>query len=329
MWAGRRIVLVGLGVGAIVAAGYAAAGLVALNVALAESGACHEQHAAFTPAQFSTNSNVSSEFDAETLDPTPYFMPEFDEVSFAARDEPAITIRAWWVPGPAADAPAVVVVHGEGSCRRDPAILVPAGMLHRQGFAVLLIDMRDNGDSTDEDGRYGAGSDEYRDVLGARDWLVARGIPPGRIGLFGHSGGAPAVVVAFGEDASIPAAWEESGPADFSQAAVEEARRKNLPEILVPAAIAWARILGDDLVARNPLTAAPKIGTRPLQVVHGMKDGRIGVHHAYDLERALQVANPDVRAWIIEGAHHVEGPFLLPDEYERRLGEFFGTALSG
>jgi hypothetical protein len=40
-----------------------------------------------------------------------------------------------------------------GSCRRDPAILVSAGMRRGEGFAVLMIDMRDRGDSSRGDGR--------------------------------------------------------------------------------------------------------------------------------------------------------------------------------
>ena len=64
----------------------------------------------------------------------------------------------------------------------------------------------------------------------------------------------------------------------------------------------------------------PSSGRRPFQVVHGTADGRVAVHHARDLEAVLQRANPASEAWIIEGSHHVEGPFLHPDEYERRLG---------
>jgi dipeptidyl aminopeptidase/acylaminoacyl peptidase len=200
-------------------------------------------------------------------------------------------------------------------------------MLHREGFGVLMIDMRDNGDSTREDGRYGFGSDEYRDVLGAWDWLVAEGVPPGRIGLFGESGGAAAVIVAMGEDFHVAAGWEEAGAADLATAAKEEAERNHLPEMLIPAAIAWMRLFGDDVVDRSPLVEAAKIGTRPFQVVHGTSDRRVALHHATDLEQALRKANLASRAWLIDRAEHVQGPFLVPAEYQRRLGEFFRAAL--
>lgn len=324
----RRLLPIGLGVILVLGvAGYAAAGLVAAQVTLGVKGGCDDAHASFTPADFATNVWLSGDWDAPGFDVSPYLMPQFSEVTFPSRDEPSITIHGWWVPGPTADGPAVVVVHGWGSCRRDPTILVPAGMLHREGFSVLLIDMRDHGDSAREDGRYGFGSDEYRDVLGAWDWLTAEGVAPGRIGLFGQSGGAAAVVVAMGEEPRVAAGWEEAGAADLATVAVEEARYAHQPEILIPGVIAWMWLFGDDVINRSPLKEAYKIGTRPFQVVHGWMDERVAPHHAKDLEEAIQVANPASRAWLIAGAEHVQGPFLVTEEYQRRLGEFFRAAL--
>ncbi len=173
----RRVV--GIGLGAVLAVGvvgYAGAGLYVLESGTHLDGGCHPQHATFTPARWD-NSWVSDDF-TPTLDVAPYFMPNYEEVSFRSRVDTSLTIRGWMIPAATATAPTVIVVHGLGSCKRDPAILLPAGMLHRQGFGVLMIDLRDQGDSSGEDGRYGAGSDEYRDVLGAWDWLIARGIPP-------------------------------------------------------------------------------------------------------------------------------------------------------
>ena len=164
-------------------------------------------------------------------------------------------------------------------------------------------------------------------MLGAWDWLVGRGVPAARIGLFGQSGGAPAVMVAMGEEGRVAAGWEESGPSDLGSAAAEEARRDGLPEVAVPAGIFWMWVFGDDVINRSPLAEAAKFGTRPFQVVHGTADKRVAVHHGLDLEAVLQRTNPASQAWIIEGSHHVEGPFLLAVEYEQRLGAFFRSAL--
>lgn len=337
MRASRRLVVAAIGtVFAVGVVGYAGAGLYVLETGTAVSGVCRSEHAAFTPAAWTANTWVSDDFSTTGFDVTPYLMPSFEDVTFPSRGDPGITIHAWWIPAPPAIAaaglavasPAVIVVHGLGSCRRDPAILLPAGMLHREGFGVLMMDMRDSGDSSDEDGRYGAGSDEYRDVLGAWDWLVGRGVDPSAIGAFGQSGGAPAVVNAMAEEPRFAAGWEESGPSDMAAVIREELKRLGFPEILAPAAAAWDRAFGDDIIAMSPLTEAKKIGARPFQVVHGSGDKRVSVHHGIDLAAALKAANPAATpAWIIDGGQHVQGPFRQPAEYQGRLAAFFGAAL--
>src|SRR5450759_1098928 len=50
------------------------------------------------------------------VDSTPYLMPDYQDVRFPSRD-PAITIDAWWIPGPTADTPAVVLAHGLHECK--------------------------------------------------------------------------------------------------------------------------------------------------------------------------------------------------------------------
>ena len=324
----RRSRVVAAGLAAVLTlgvAGYAGAGLFVLNTGTQLPGGCHQEHASFTPASWSNQTWVSGDW-TSTLDATPWFMPDYETVTIPSRD-PAISIDGWWIPAAKADAPAVIAVHGQGSCKRDPAILMPAGMLHRQGFAVLMIDLRDSGASTTEDGRFGAGSDEYRDVLGAWDWLVGRGVAPARIGLFGHSGGAAAVTIAMGEEPRVAAGWEESGFMDMQTMVKEELRRLGYPEVLAPAASLWAKALGDDFMTLSPLAAVVKIGSRPFQIVHDTNDLRVKVHHATDALAVQQRANPGATAWLIEGGGHVQGPFIVTAEYETRLGAFFHAAL--
>src|SRR4051812_46376480 len=126
-------------------------------------GGCPPSLMRNTPEWFSVPN--PPEFDA-----SPWFMPAPEAVSFPSRDE-KITISGWYIAADDPNAPAVIVVHGHMACKHDQAVLLPAGMLHRNGFAVLLIDLRDHGDSTYEDGRYAGGTQEYQDALGAWDWL--------------------------------------------------------------------------------------------------------------------------------------------------------------
>lgn len=284
--------------------------------------------AEYSPAAFGT-AGIPDDVLAPDLDVSAYAMPRYEEVTFQSRD--GVDLVAWWVPGTTADAPAVIVAHGMGSCRRDPVALLPAGMLHRNGYAILLVDLRDQGDSEVVDGRFSGGTQEYLDVLGAWDWLRARGLPAGRIGLLGQSNGASTVVIAAGEEQGVAAVWEDSGYSDTSTAIAEEVRRAEYPELLTLGGRLWALLFGIDADSHRPIDAIAKIGDRPIMIVHGLLDERVQPHHALDFIRAIQVARGDagrfVAPWFVPGAGHVRAAFVEPQEYERRLVTFFGEAI--
>jgi dipeptidyl aminopeptidase/acylaminoacyl peptidase len=202
-------------------------------------------------------------------------------------------------------------------------------MLHRNGFAVLLIDLRDHGDSTFEDGRYAGGTEEYRDVLGAWDWLrEARDLPPDRIGLLGVSLGAATALIAAGEERAVAAAWEDSSYADIEVAIRAELVREHYPAILQAGGILMARVLsGDDLASLSPIGGVRKLGTRPLFITHGTDDQRLSVDYAHDLEAARRSVGGIVESWIVEGADHVDAMALHPAEYEERLVDFFDRTI--
>jgi len=287
-----------------------------------------QRFGAYTPASFGT-AGISDAFTAEGFDTAPYAMPDYQEVRFPSRD--GVDLVAWWVPADRPDAAAVVLVHGMGSCRRDPVVLLPAGMLHRNGFAVLLVDVRDMGDSEVIDGRYTGGIEEHRDALGAWDWLRARGIPASRIGLLGESNGAATVIIAAGQEPAVAATWEDSGYADLTVAINEEVRRAGYPDLLTPGGKLWARLYGIDLDALSPSSAVAAIGERDFQIVHGIADTRVQPHHALDLALAREAEvgreGQGVDPWFIPGAEHVQAAFAEPEEYERRLVAFFSGAL--
>lgn len=328
---GRRL-LVGLVAGlvlvAIVAGGaLAAAGTYAYRQTLSVASACGGRYADHDPAHFDPE-GISSEF-TSTLDLEPYAMTGFEDVTFASRDSRGYALHAWWIPGPGADAPAVILVHGMGACRRDPVILLPAGMLHRNGFSVLLVDLRDHGDSTVEDGLYAGGTEEYLDVLGAWDWLVEeRGIAPAKVGVYGESMGAPVAITATAEEPRVAALWAGSSYADFRSMGNEELDRQGIPRFLLDAAIFMGPIVSDDHVtAMSPDTEIAKLASRPLALVAGEKDKRVQIHHVHDLAAAAAAGGTPVEPWIVPGAHHSEAAFLVPGEYERRLVTFFRGAL--
>lgn len=280
--------------------------------------------------------NTPQDFEAPEeydLDTTPFLMPAPEDVRIPSRD-PGIEIAGWWVPANPADsgtpARTVIVVHGFTACRHDHAVLLPAGMLHKAGFSVLLIDLRDHGDSTREDGRFAGGTDEYRDVLGAWDWVQSeKGVDPRSIGLVGVSLGAATVLLAAGQEPGVAAVWEDSSYADLPSAIDAELTRNGYPTFLAFGGVAAARLIsGDDLISYSPLDAVKRLDGRPLFITHGTADTRLSVEYGRRLEAAVRADGGDVESWYIDGAEHVEAMLTDTAEYEQRLVGFFTRTLA-
>ena len=268
--------------------------------------------------------------EAHELDTTPWAMPAAEDVRIPSRDQ-GIEIAGWWLPVAETATPArtVIVVHGFTACRRDHAVLLPAGMLHRNGFSVLLIDLRDHGDSTREDGLFAGGTDEYRDVLGAWDWVrTEQGVAPASIGLLGVSLGAATVLLATGREQEVAAVWEDSSYADLPSAIDAELSRNGYPTLLAFGGVLAARLIsGDDLTSYSPLDAVGMLDGRPLFITHGTADSRLSVDYGHRLEAAVRADGGSVESWFVEGAEHVESMITDTEEYERRLVAFFDRSL--
>lgn len=293
------------------------------------TGQCPPSWLANSPTSFSLLAFDGGPVDGhEQFDTTPYFMPEPEAVRFPSRD-PGMEVSGWYLPAADPAAPTVVVVHGLTACKRDHAVLLPAGMLHREGFAVLLIDLRNHGDSSFKGGRYAGGTEEYRDVLSAWDWLQrAKGAPANRIGLLGISLGAATVLIATGHEPGVAATWADSSYADLRSAIGDELSREGYPGFLAPGGMLAARLLGGDaLTSYSPLDGVHDLGGRPVFLTHGDRDGRVSVRYASVLADRIRADGGRVETWIVPGAGHTEAMLLHPDEYERRLVGFFRAEL--
>lgn len=325
----RRWLVVGIiiAVVAILAVGYVGAALVVYDRISRVGADCGGRFVGNTPASWRLDGS-SAESTVPGFDASPLFVSEFTAVRIRSHDED-IELAAWWLPPDRdAHAPVIVVVHGRGSCKRDPESLAPAGMLHRHGYGVLLLDLRDHGASTIEDGRYAGGTEEYRDVRAAVDWLVAQGAEPGRIGAVGTSMGAATVIIGAGQDERIRAVWEDSGYADIERRVAEELDQRGFPRWLAPAGTLAARIVsGDDLGSHTVLGELARMSGRHLFITHGASDEATFVSHAHDLTEAARAAGVRTEQWIVPDAEHLDAMFLHPQEYEERLAGFFAVAL--
>ena len=309
--------------------GYGAASAIVYDKLTKVSGDCPPSWVSNRPTSFELLAFEGGPVKGhEDFDTTPYLMPEPEAVTIASRD-PGIEISGWYLPSADPAAPAVILVHGLTACKHDHAVLLPAGMLHRNGFSVLLIDLRDHGDSTFEDGRYAGGTEEYRDVLGAWDWLqTTKGLKAERIGLLGVSLGAATVLIATGHEPRVAATWEDSSYADLPSIIRDELTREGYPTILEPGAGLTARLIsGDDLTSFSPLDGVNRLAGRPIFITHGDQDQRIAVRYGHDLATAATTAGSTPQTWFVAGSGHTQAMVDHPDDYERRLIEFFATNL--
>jgi len=327
---GRWVLAGVIALAVLLALAYAAASFVLYDGVSRATRACHPGDVANTPAAYAIPSPFPEELVAQ------YQVPGFTDVRFASRDPqiPDAKLAGWWIPAERVDAPAVVVVHGVQSCRREAAVLLAGAMLHRAGFSVFLMDLRDHGDSQGDDARFAGGSEEYLDVLGGVDWVRSQGVPPEKVGVAGMSFGSISSLVAGGEDATIPAVWVDSGATRMNEAigdflVTQIHDPTALSKILVPGGILWAKVIAnDDLTKFDPIDEVAKYGGRHVAFVHGELDEVLPASMSLELHDAAVAAGattPD--AWIIPGARHTQGIYVDPKGYEERLVSFFTDAL--
>jgi dipeptidyl aminopeptidase/acylaminoacyl peptidase len=287
-------------------------------------GSCLASRTSQTPANF------VGAWDQETgpfVDAGPFHFDAKD-VSFPSLT-PGLTLRAWWAKPRDGEDQVVIVVHGKNSCRRDATSLLPAGMLARAGFGVLVPDLRDHGESDREDGHWAGGTDEWQDVLGAWQWLRDQGYPADRIGLYGGSMGAGSVSMAMGREPAVAAAFLDSPYANILEASTFYARANDRPAWLVPGALFMGGIIGgDDLLGASPADYfRTRLAGRPVFIVHGTADSTIDVGQGIALAKAAGEGGTVVEPWILDGAEHVQAVFVDPGTYEQRLTGFFSAAL--
>ena len=77
----------------------------------------------------------------------------------------------------------------------------------------------------------------------------------------------------------------------------------------------------------SPLDAALRLDGRPLFITHGTADTRVSVDYGHQLEAAVRAQGGNVESWFVEGAEHTKALSTEPDEYERRLVDFFNRGL--
>jgi alpha-beta hydrolase superfamily lysophospholipase len=239
-----------------------------------------------------------------------------EEASFTSARGDAL--RGWYAPPRAGTSAAVVLVHGTEADRRQ--LLDLGAALSAAGLGVLAYDQPGCGESG---GRVTWGASERAALSAAVAWAAAR---PGvrAVGVFGFSQGAYVAAQVAPGDATVRALALAGTPANFRDETRYEFRRP-VWLFAVPALLA-RRAHGGRPTAPEPEDAIAAFSPRPLLVLTGAADFTVPPEHSRRVHRA---AGEPKELWVMPAAGHGDYGRADPQDYPRRVVEFFERALSG
>ncbi len=243
----------------------------------------------------------------------------YEEVSFPTSD--GLTLRGWFIPAQAADAPAIVYAPATRHDQRSGLSLVPD--FHGAGYHVLLFSYRGHGRSDGRRGFFTYGSAESHDLDAAVRFLSeVKGVR--RMGVIGHSAGAVAAILSAARNPRIGAV---TAVAPFT--CIAEVWNANRPPFVPPLLLNWALWVaekrnGFDRDDICPIDVIDQIAPRPLLVIHGTADQRISPDQVV---RLFAAARQPKLLWFVQGATHssIRSPAL--DQLAPQVIDFFDAAL--
>ena len=332
---GTRALLIGLTVTTVVVAGGAVAvGDYVYREGTSLSCSINDDQVGNTPAEFYTSGIDNGPFPGEGwnrwvgFDLSDYWLTDIPVVDVTIPVGDGVELRGWWLEADDATA-TVIVTHGYGASRRDFNTLLPTSMLIREGFNVLLVDQRNSGESSCTTGRHTAGQVESDDFADVASWALAGGhAEPGRLGMFGVSGGGIATSVLPAKTTDVLAFAIESAIFDFADTATREVEYQGFPGFLWRLADVASRLRGDNLQAVPIAQAVEALDGRPMMILHGTLDQRLAFEEAVKLASFGASVGQSVALEPFVGSDHTEGMLRETERYQQLLGDFFREALT-
>src|SRR5262245_38209799 len=213
-------------------------------------------------------------------------------------------VHAWWIPGPDAQAPALLYLHGARWSLSNNLFRIQR--LQRMGFAVLAIDYRGFGRS---DGDLPSEAYSYQDAQAAWEYLRERAPDPHRRFVYGHSlGGAVAIELA--------------------------TRNEDIAGIIADSTFTSMRDMADtlgysDLVTGPFLTqrfdSLAKVGavTTPILFIHGSSDRFVPAAMS---EKLYAAAREPKRLLLVESGNHRDAPGAALDKFRAAVLDLLSIA---
>ncbi len=238
------------------------------------------------------------------------------------RSGDGLMLRGWYIPAENSVKTIIVCSGANGSLDADVPVLP---WLHEAGYNVLLFDWRAHGQS--EGNVVTLGFNERYDLIAAVQFAKARGAE--RVGVLGFSmGGTVAIATAaVYEDINAVAA---DSPFVFVLSAVAGGLiERGMPEGL---SFLLARLFVTTACLRTQLNLfdidlarwIKRVAPRPLLLIFGEQD--VIIPHS-EVDMICARAGEPTEVWRVPEAAHRDSHVRQPDEYRRRILEFFAKSL--
>jgi len=229
-----------------------------------------------------------------------------------------VTLRGWYIPAEDVVKTIIVCSGANGSLDADMPVAV---WLHEAGFNVLLFNWRAHGQSEGE--VVTLGFNERYDLIAAVQFAKAQGAE--RIGVLGFSMGGTVAIDTAAVYEDINAIVADSPFVTIVSAVagglIERGPHKDLAYLL-------ARLLLITACVRTQLNLfeidvthwIKRIAPRPLLLIFGEQDV---VVPSAEIDLAFSQAREPREIWRVPEAAHRAIQLQQPDEYRRRIIEFF------
>lgn len=241
----------------------------------------------------------------------------YEDVQLASSD--GVSLNGWYVPS--RNGAAVILIHGIGGNRL--AVSYHAETLVREGYGVLMLDLRAHGTSGGD--RFPHDEQLIDDVLAAVAFLTRQPGGQGLIGVMGVSTGGMMAIQAAARTVAIRAVAAD-GPMlgsldDLPPPTGLPDRYWRYPlERFYQAAI--RRFSAGSRPIPSNLSALRRLRGRPVLLIStGAGFERRLVHHLY-----ANAGEPRV-LWELPGAYHATGWVIEPEAYAQTMVDFFNRAL--
>jgi dipeptidyl aminopeptidase/acylaminoacyl peptidase len=219
----------------------------------------------------------------------------------------------------------IVLVSGYGDTQDQ--MLPFAEFLTRAGFSALTYNTRARATSGGE--YVTLGVLEQSDLISAVTYATGRpDVDPRRIGVLGISLGGATAILAAARDKRIQAVVDDCGFSDAPRViAASFEHFIHLPAFPFAPITIWiaSARAGIDVDGVRPMDVIARISPRPVFIIHGTADYVVPLDNS---RRNFAEAQEPKELWLVPGARHGQAHTVAKADYEKRVVDFFRTALN-